>query len=148
MASIEFNCLNLFGTAAFIGGYTMYVFFNTARKSIFDNIKEINALKIRVNRIVYCHEQILTKIIDIENKINSLIVDKNSYVDKETLTDKETFTDKEDLTDDNDLCENHDSVNIDNWNCMDKSINVDDACQELFITIPKPSRSWFTQIYS
>lgn len=145
----ELHYLNFFATTAFVTSYSFYIFFNAARKSIFNNIKEIDALKIRIDRLVYCHEQLLTKIISLENKFNSLN-NKTVSVDKETLTDKESLTDKENLVD-NKLSDKDDSINIDNWTCMDKSINVNDACEELktelFITIPRP-KSWFTQMYS
>jgi len=134
----DFNYLNFFATTAFIGGYSMYFFFNSTRKSIINNVKEIDALKIRIDRLVYCHEQSLTKIINLENKFNNLS-NKTVLVNKETLTETETLADKDD------------SINIDNWTCMDKSIHANDAYEELqtelFITIPQP-KSWLQQIYS
>jgi len=140
----ELNYLNFFATTAFISGYSMYFFFNSTRKAIINNIKEIDALKIRIDRLVYCHEQALTKIINLENKFNSLS-NKTVLVNKETLTDKECLTDKETLADKENL------INIDNWTCMDKSIHVNDAYEELqtelFITIPQP-KSWLQQLYS
>jgi hypothetical protein len=147
----EINYLNFFATTAFISGYTIYYFFKSTKNKFVNNIKEIEALKIRVNRIVYCHEQALTKINCLENKINSLINNKTTSVDKETLTDNEFSTDKEYSIVNECSTDKEDSINIDNWTCMDKSIHVNDAYKELqtelFITIPQP-KSWLQQLYS
>lgn len=124
----------------------IYIVTRNMKNVIIDNYKEINALKIKVNRLIYCHEQIMTKIIAIEKRLNIDTFDKSASTEDLTL---ETCVDNDNVEQ---KCHNNDNVE---QNCNDNNkstdLNIYDTYEDLdcvpIIQVPK-SKSWLQKIYS
>ena len=152
---MSFEANYFFISTIFASSFTLYFFVSNLRRVVHNNYNEIDLLKIKVNRLIYFSEDLLTKIENLTKNVNNLEAqfenDNNKNTNK-TQSDKIVSTDElEEI-----LINKYKSLMIeaDNKDSKDKEQTDNEViCDDLEIISPVlenpivKSNSWFQKIY-
>jgi hypothetical protein len=125
-----------FISSVFAGSYSLfYIVMRNMKNVIFDNYREVDALKIKVDRLIYCQEKLITKLIAIEEKLNV------------NTSEKEVSTEDLTLLSVDDRVENEIEVKD---VFKPNTVHIDDAYENLDCMPIMPiikSKSWLQKMY-
>jgi hypothetical protein len=152
---MSFEANYFFISTIFASSFTLYFFVSNLRRVVHNNYNEIDLLKIKVNRLIYFSEDLLTKIENLTKNVNNLeaqFENNNNKNTNKTQSDKIVSTDElEEI-----LINKYKSLMIeaDNKDSKDKEQTDNEViCDDLEIISPVlenpivKSNSWFQKIY-
>jgi hypothetical protein len=154
---MSFESNYFFISTLFASSFSLYFFVSNLRRVVHNNYNEIDLLKIKVNRLIYFNEELLTKIERLTKNFHNLETqfenEKNNTNIKATQSDKIVSTDElEEI-----LINKYKSLIVELHNSDSNEINEHqnkyDESEDLEIVSPVlenpivKSNSWFQKIY-